>query len=117
MGLIETYYWEMETSNGQVLLQYNPDGSENSWKKLDTETIMRVTFRPRIASMPAHTCFIDLLNGERFIRRFARNFKKSTGNGFKDFERINCVVTNRYRFWVFSDGTCWTTERDFEVYI
>ena len=192
------YNWEMETSDGTVLKQYNEDGSENTWKQLDVDKVVRVTYMPKIAMLPSHTCLIDISKGERFIRRFRSNFrtekktnldnilhlynlnrnntfqealktyqmtkeslleellikhlrmdrntplyKKVTGGTPADtpvgkigvdseslyiiFNRlglpqnkiekkwVECITTNRYRFWLFQDGKVLITRNDYEV--
>lgn len=110
------YRYEMETLDGTVLKQFEDDGTENTWKSLDTDKIIRVTFIPAIATLPTHNVFIDHSAGEKFIRRFARGFLKQK-IGFNLAEYVNCIVTNRYRFWVFSNGNCLITQKNYEVYI
>ncbi len=192
------YNWEIETVEGIVLRQYNEDGSENSWKQLDADKIVRVTYIPKIALLPSHSCLIDISKGERFIRRHRSNFRteiktnldrilelynlnrnntfkealttykmtmespleeilikhfrmdKSTpiykkvtekfppdtpvGNIGKENEKfgfildrlglpkneikkqwVECITTNRYRFWLFQDGKTLITRNNYEV--
>ena len=109
------YHWEMETSDGLVLKQY-VNGKENTWKTLDTDKVVRVSFIPAIDILPRHDVFIDHSKGEKFIRRFGRGFQKARWQ-FRLGEYINCCVTNRYRFWVFSSGKTLITHKDYEVYI
>jgi hypothetical protein len=113
----QIYSWEMETVDGQILKQYEPDGKENTWKSLDPEKIVRVTFTPVISILPEHTVSINHAAGEKFIKRFARGFQKDKGQGFHLAEYINCVVTNRYRVWVFSTGRVIITDPNYELYI
>lgn len=110
------YRYEMETVDGSVLKQFNDDGSENTWKSLDPDKIVRVTFTPTIGVLPTHNVLIDVSKGERFIKRFGRAFLKQK-IGFNMAEYINCIETNNYRFWVFSTGSCLITRKDYEVYI
>ena len=111
------YKWEMESSDGLILAQYDENGIEQTWKKLDTEKIIRVSFIPNIPLLSRHDVFIDKLSGEKFIKRFGRGFIKQKPNGFKLSEYINCCVTNRYRFWVFSNGYSMVTHKNYELRI
>lgn len=113
----QLYYWQMETSDGIVLSQYDEEGIEQSWKKIKPESVVRVSFIPVLPILPRHDVFIDIKDGERFIRRFGKGFIKNSGDGFKLKEYLNCCVTNRYRFWVFSNGRTMVTRRDYEVYL
>lgn len=112
------YQWEMETENGAVLRQYSDDGKERSWKTLDIDKIVRVSFLPRMSNFPVprHDILIDISSGERFEKRFGRGFLKQT-SGFDLAEYINCCVTNRYRLYVFSSGRVLITRHDHEVYL
>lgn len=110
----EMYMWEIETTDGKVLKQYDESGNEQSWKTLNPDEIVRVSFLPRVQLLPQHDVLIDINNGEKFIKRFGRGFLREKDN-FKLGEYINCVVTNRYRFWVFSNGRTLITRRDYEV--
>ena len=106
------YQWEMETADGKILRQFEEDGKENTWKGLDVDKVVRVSILPLLTFLPRHDVFIDISKGERFIRRFGRGFHKQK-NEFRLTEYINCVVTNRYRLWVFSDGRTITTRHDY----
>ena len=112
------YKWEMETADGEVTKQYLPDGKEQTWKNLDIKRIVRVSFLPSINLLPVHTLLIDISNGDRFIRRFGRGFlkySKDEGYGLKLY--LNCIVTNRCRFYVISNGRAVCTHRDHEIYL
>ena len=108
------YQWEMETIYGVILQQFEKDGTENTWKKLDCKKIVRVTFLPRIPLLPKHSIILDLKAGEYFVKRFGRGFIKAR-NKYQLTEYINCVETNAYRYWVFSNGNTLVTKKDFEV--
>jgi len=111
------YTWEIETSDGTVLPQYTEDGKENSWKNLPGDSIVRISFVPRVPLLPKHTIIIDPAKEQQFIRRFGRGFIKQKDN-FQLSEYVNCVVTNQYRFWLFgSNGSTLITEPDYELYI
>ena len=112
----DVYRYEMETVDGKVLKQFNDDGTENTWKSLDANKVVRVTFRPTIKVLPTHNLLIDIGNGERFVKRFGRAFLKQK-IGFNMAEYINCIETNNYRFWLYSNGNCLITRKDYEVYI
>ena len=117
MQVNQLYHWQMETSDGVILDQYDEKSNEQTWKKLKPESIVRVSFLPTLQILPRHDVFIDIRDGERFIKRFGRGFMKNRGDGFKLKEYLNCCVTNRYRFWVFSGGRTMVTKRDYEVYL
>lgn len=112
------YMYEMETADGTVMKQFAEDGKEYSWKTSikDPEQIVRVTFVPRLPILPKHDILIDISNGERFVKRFGRGFLKQK-IGFNLAEYLNCVETNKYRFWLFSNGSTLITRNDYEVYI
>ena len=117
----QTYMWEMETKDGQVIKQYEVDKEteevkENSWKSLNPDDVVRVSMVPRLPVLPQHNVIINHKSGERFIKRFGRGFiRVGSGTGLKEY--VNCVVTNRYRLWVFSNGSCTVTDRNYEVHI
>jgi len=117
MEIMKVYSWEIETSDGQITKQFNEDNTENTWKKLDVDKIVRISFIPSLKVFPQHDVFIPLNKGVRFVRRFGRGFIRAKAE-FKTVEYVNCVVTNRYRFYVFhSSGRVLITDRDHEVYI
>jgi len=109
------YSWEMETADGEVLKQYEEDGKENTWKSLDADKIVRVSFIPAINLLPRHDLLINIDEGDRFIRRFGRGFLKSGPDGWGLKLYSNCVVTNRCRYYVLSNGRTFCTHRDHEV--
>lgn len=111
------YAWEMETADGQVLKQYEADGTENTWKQLDVNEVVRVSFISGIAVLPAHNIFINREKGERFVRRFGRGFIKQSPEGFQLAGYLNCAVTNRYRFYCLHSGQCFVTDPDYELYL
>jgi hypothetical protein len=118
MDCKDTYFWEIETVDGDVLRQYEENGKENTWKGLPLEKIVRCSFLPKIALFPRHDVLIDLPAGEKFVKRFARGFLKQTPEGIKLKEYLNCCVTNNYRFYVFgSCGRTIVTRKDYEVYL
>lgn len=111
------YAWEIETSDGQVFRQYDEHGSEQTWKTIELDKIVRVSMMPSLSLLPRHDCFLDASKGEKFLRRFGRGFIKQATEGFRLKEYINCIVTNRYRLWVFSSGRVIVTNNEQEVYI
>jgi len=111
------YNWELEDRLGSILKQYDENGIEQSWKSIVAKDVIRVSFVPTIGLLPRHDVFIDIENGIEFIRRFGRGFIKQGADGFKLTNYINCCVTNRFRFWVFSNGNSMVTHKDYEVYI
>ena len=112
------YEWEMELLDKSVHKQFSEDGSkEFTWKDLPADSISRVTFKPKVAILPTHTLFIDHREGERFVRRFARGFIKTGEGGIHLREYVNCIVTNKYRFWLFSTGKVLLTNPKYELYI
>jgi len=111
------YAWELETNTGQVISQYNPDGQENTWKSVSPDSVVRFSFIPTVNILPRHDAFIDASVGEKFIKRFARGFMRQNAQGIQLKEYVNCCVTNRYRFWVFSNGRALVTRADYEVYL
>ena len=111
------YSWEMETVDKEVLKQYEPDGKENTWKNLPIDQIVRVSFVSSITFLPSHNIIINRDKGIRFIRRFGRGFIKQKEGGFKLSEYVNCVVTNKFRVYVFSNGSTLVTDPDYELYL
>ncbi len=116
MKLNKIYTWELESNAGEIVAQYDEKGDEQSWKKLDTESVVRISFIPKIHLLPRHDVFIDHSKGEMFIRRFARGFLKQSAD-FNLAEYIHCCVTNRYRFWVFSSGRSIITHNEHELMV
>ncbi len=112
-----TYYWEIETVDNVIRKQYDEKGIEQTWKDLPLDKIIRVSFIPVVQILPRHDFFIDIVKGERFLRRFGRAFMKQTSEGTVLAEYINCIVTNKYRAWVFSTGRVVLTHVDFELYL
>lgn len=111
------YAWEIQLMDGTVRKQYAEDGSEQTWKTLPLERVVRVSFVPQVPLLPLHHVMIDITAGERFEKRFGRGFMKQGSDGIKLREYINCCVTNRYRAWVFSSGQTIVTRPDYELYL
>ena len=111
------YSWEIETSDGSILRQYDEQGNEQTWKQVDTDKVVRVSMMPSLPVLPRHDCFVDASKGEKFIRRFGRGFIRQTEDGFRLKESLNCIVMNRYRLWVFSTGRTMITNIEQEVYL
>ena len=112
------YMWEVQIANGAVFRRWNEDGTENSFRKSVTvpDDVVRVSMIPRIPVLPQHDVLLDIRKGERFIKWFGRGFQKQSA-GFNLVEYVNCIVTNKYRLWVYSSGKTLVTRRDFELYI
>lgn len=112
------YMYECETVDGEIMKQFDDNGQEYSWKReiKNPDQIVRVTFTPRLPILPKHDVLIDINNGEKFVHLFGRGFLKQK-IGFNLAEYVRCVVTNKYRFWVFSKGNTLITRNDYEVYI
>ena len=94
MNFSRLYSWEMETSDGTTLKQYEDDGKENTWTTLDVDKVVRVSIVPTISVLPRHDCFIDISKGERFIRRFRRVVQKKSQTNL-DTLMENCYKVNR----------------------
>jgi len=112
------YSWEFETADGVVLNQYEEDGKENTWKGVNPDQVVRVSFLPAINLLPRHDILIDIGKGDRFVRRFGRGFMKTGGKygGGWDLKLYaNCVVTNRCRYYIISNGRTFCTHRDHEI--
>ena len=117
MKINDLYFWEVEKADGTIYSQWSPDGNETSWKDVkNIEIVVRASLIPKISSLPRHDVFIDISKGERFIRRFGRGFIKQS-NDFKLSQYLNCIVTNKFRLWVFSDGRTMVTGPNQEVYL
>lgn len=100
------------------LRQYNEDGSENTWKQLNPNEIVRVILRPRqLPMLPTHRVLIDRDRGVRFVRRFGRGFIKQTAQGFQLAGYLNCIVTTHFRFYALHTGECVITDKDYELYL
>jgi len=111
------YQWELETSDGIILKQFDENRIEQSWKQVDADKVVRVSFIPQLEILPRHNIFIDHTKGEKFIRRFGRGFIRQKSTGFKLSEYVYCCVTNRYKFWVFPNGHTMITHPDYEFTI
>lgn len=117
MKVNDLYYWELELSTGEVYSQYGPDGNETKWKDVEKlDLVVRASLIPKIPALPRHDCFIDIGKGEKFVRRFGRGFLKQSDK-FELKQYLNCIVTNRYRLWVFANGSSMVTPPDKEIYL
>jgi len=116
MKVNDLYYWELELSDGTIYKQWSDDGkNECKWKDVkDLNKVVRASLIPKISVLPRHDCIIDIDKGERFIRRFGRGFIKMR-EGFELKRYLNCIVTNRYRLWVWPNGRVMITPPDKEV--
>ena len=115
LGLNQIYQWEIETVDGVVTPQYQPDGMENSWKKLDPEKIVRFSYVPAIPGIHRHDLLFDLPKGYRFVKRFGTGALRQQ-NGFQLSEYVYVVVTNTYRYHVFaSNGRALIGPPDLEI--
>jgi hypothetical protein len=105
-------------STGEVFRQWSQNGNENSWKDVEKpELIVRASLIPKVKILPRHDVLIDITNGEKFVKRFGRGFIKAGSDGYKLRQYLNCIVTNKYRLWVYPDGRTLITRPDYEVYI
>lgn len=116
MNLNMIYSWEMETIDGIILKQYEENGIENSWKKLNIDEIIRISLIPCINLLPRHDVFIDINKGDKFIKRFGRGFITQKDN-FELSEYVNCIVTNKYRMYILSSGRVILVHKDYELYL
>jgi hypothetical protein len=115
MKVSDIYYWQIEKIDGSICSQWSIDGKECSWGDVeDLDQVIRVSLIPKIESLPRHDCIIDINNGHKFIRRFGRGFMKMR-EGFELKRYLNCIVTNRYRLWVWPDGRTMITPPDKEI--
>jgi len=70
----------------------------------------RISVIPQLKGLPKHD--FDLV-GEHFIRAFGRGFIR----GNKLIEYVHCIVTDKCKRWVFSNGQLLVTRPDAEVYV
>ena len=105
MNITSIYSWEIETDKGsEYTIGDKFDGK-----------VIRVSFIPSITLYPKHDLvFVDETK-IKFIRRFSRTFL-NWDSAIK--ERLHCVVTDKFRFYLKSStGQCLITEPDYEYYI
>jgi hypothetical protein len=111
------YQWEMELADHRIIRQYNEDGSENPSTMIPVDEVVRASILPRVGLLPRHDILLDRERGERFVRRFGRGIMKDSGEGFKQAEYLQVIVTTHYRLWVFSStGNSLVANPDLEVY-
>lgn len=105
MGLIEDLYSvEIELKDGRIV-----DERERDIK----DKVARITYRPKSKILPSHT--IVFSRNYKFIKRFSRTFMKQRVGVV---ERIHCVVTNKFRMYLFSScGKTIITDKDYELYL
>jgi hypothetical protein len=104
MKINDLYFWQLELADGTIFSQWSPDGKECTWKDVEhLDQVVRASLIPKIGALPRHDCIIDINNGHKFIKRFGRGFLKMR-EGFELRRYVNCIVTNKYRMWVFPDG-------------
>ena len=117
MKVSDLYYWELELSTGEVYSQWSENSNERNWKNIEKlELVVRASVIPKIDVLPRHDCFIDIGKGEKFVKRFGRGFLKQSEK-FELRQYLNCIVTNRYRLWVFPDGRTMITPPEQEIYL
>lgn len=115
MRITDLYYWQLEMNDGRVYSQWSPDGKQRGYKDIeDLHNVVRASLIPKIDTLPRHDCILDYNNGHRFIRRFGRGFMKQS-EGFVLNRYLNCIVTNKYRLWVFPDGRAMVTPPHQEI--
>ena len=116
MRISDLYYWEVEMQNGDIFRQWSKDnGNECSWKDIkDPWNIVRASLIPKLDVLPRHDCIIDSGNGERFVKRFGRGFLKMR-EGFELKRYLHCIVTNKYKLWVFPNGSSMITGPQQEI--
>ena len=117
MKLNDLYKWQIELQTGEVINQYDDDGTERSSKRdVKPEQVVRVSYIPSIPILSRHDIIIDKKSGEVFIRRFQRGFiQLNSGQPLKEY--LHCCVTNRYRVYLFSNGNTLITHKDYELYL
>lgn len=114
MGMADSYSWLIQTSDGKVIKKRERDGSLNKWRDIDRDKIIRFSFQPQLPLLPKHEIFIDIHNGNKFIKYFGRGFLKQKNN-FKLTNYIFCVVTKQFRVYVTHMGELMVTPKDYEI--
>lgn len=105
MGLIEELYsYEIELRDGRIIID------KNDFKP---EEVVRITYKPKSKVLPSHT--LIFYKDYRYVKRFSRTFMKQ-GRGV--FERVHCVITDKFRFYLFStSGKILIVDKNYELYI
>lgn len=117
MKINDLYKWQIELDTGDIINQYDLEGTERSSKTIAPDQVVRVTYIPALSILAKHNIIIDKKAGEIFIKRFQRGFIKQQKDGFKLKEYLHCCITNRYRIYVFSAGNVLITHKDYELYL
>jgi len=104
MNPIEMYEYEIETSDGKTHRKTN---------QFNPSEVIRISYIPNTAILPRHD--LIFLNSEfRYVKRFARCMMTDS-NFIKEY--LHCVVTDKFRFYLYSNGRTLITEKDYELYI
>ena len=116
MKLNDLYKWQIELETGEIINQYDDDGTEKSSKKMDPNQVIRVSYIPSLPILARHDIVIYKKYGEVFVRRFQRGFiRVNAGKNLHEY--LHCCVTNRYRVYVFSNGNTMITHKGYELYL
>jgi hypothetical protein len=112
------YGWEVESADGRVIRQYL-GAEETPSTAIPCDSVVRFSFVPNRPLLPRHDVLFDHGAGEeRYVRRFGRGFLKQGPEGIRAAEYLQVLVTNLYRFHVFSStGQVVVTRPDYEVYL
>ena len=116
MQINDSYTWLIGLEDGTIIKKFNPDGSVNRWEDLKFDKIVRFSFQPVLSSLSKHEVFIDIENGNEFVKYFSRSFLKQRDK----FELKNCVwclVTKQFRVYVNNKGECFLTPSNYEMRI
>ncbi len=111
------YQWQIEyktvTGNSLILNRFD-NGREQSSKSVDPQAVIRVSLLPAVPILPQHDVIINHDAGEFFVKWFGRVMMKPRQNLV---HYLNCIQTNRYRVWVYTDGKVQITDPNKEIYL
>lgn len=108
------FHWELELDDGTILSQKNKD----DWTKYDPKKVIRASVIPWLNDPFNIRKRHDVLTFPKnaFVRRFARGFKKSD-NLNQLHEYYHCIVTEQFKFYVFSNGNTLVAHPDSDLYL
>jgi len=101
MDITNSYEYEIELKDGTIIKRSN---------EFNPKDVVRISYMSRF--FPRHDIiFTDF----KLVKRFSRVF---IGINSKVKERLHCVITNKFRFYLKSgNGSVIITEKDYELYL
>ena len=109
------YSWEMETIDGRILKQFEPNGQENKRSTFPPEAIMRVSYHSNLPLLPDHHCLIDHDSGNQYVKSFGTGIMALFTGVLQYY--LYVVQTKHFRFQLLNNGQLFITAPNFTINI